>query len=117
MQKKMHPFFYYHFTINSHPILFYNDRFQFYYHRCILSAVATHYIYRGALMPVIIEAILVSASMLFIFSLAFLSIYLLAITMMPIERSLSKIIWDATTPKRPAPAPPKGSFRDFSRKH
>ena len=69
-------------------------------------------------MPVILEAILVSAGMLLIFSLAFLAIYLLAITMSPIERSLSKMIWDATNPKRPAPTPPPaGSFRDFSRKH
>jgi len=68
-------------------------------------------------MPVILEAILVSAGMLIIFALAFLIIYLLAITMAPIERGLSKMIWDATTPKRRAPTPPKGSFRDFSSKH
>jgi hypothetical protein len=69
-------------------------------------------------MPVILEAILVSAGMLIIFFLAFLAIYLLAITMSPIERSLSKMIWDATTPpKRPALPPPTGTFRDFSRKH
>jgi len=71
----------------------------------------------GPLMPVILEAILVSAGMLIIFALAFLAIFLLAITMSPIERSLSKIIWDATTPKKLPPTPPKGSFRDFSRKH
>jgi len=68
-------------------------------------------------MPVILEAILVSAGMLIIFFVAFLAIYLLAITMSPIERSLSKMIWDASTPKRPALPPPTGSFRDFSRKH
>jgi hypothetical protein len=68
-------------------------------------------------MPVILEAILVSAGMLFIFFLAFLAIYLLAITMSPIERSLSKMIWDATKPKRPSSSIPTGSFRDFSRKH
>lgn len=68
-------------------------------------------------MPVIVEAILVSLGMLLIFSLAFVALFLLAITMSPIERSLSKIIWDATTPKGPVTAPPKGSFRDFSRKH
>ncbi|MFA7403002.1 MAG: hypothetical protein WC007_03345 [Pelobacteraceae bacterium] len=68
-------------------------------------------------MPVILEAILVSFGMLFIFALAFLALFLLAITMSPIERGLSKMIWDATTPKRPVPAPPKGSYRDFSRKH
>jgi hypothetical protein len=68
-------------------------------------------------MPIILEAILVSAGMLFIFALAFVALYLLAITMSPIERSLSKIIWDATMPKRPLPTVPKGSFRDFSKKH
>lgn len=68
-------------------------------------------------MPVIIEAILVSAGMLFMFGLAFLALFLLAITMSPIERSLSKIIWDATKPKRREPVPLKGSFRDFSSKH
>lgn len=68
-------------------------------------------------MPVIIEAILVSAAMLLIFGLAFLAIFLLAITMSPIERGLSKMIWDATKPKRREPVPLKGSFRDFSSKH
>jgi hypothetical protein len=67
-------------------------------------------------MPIIIEAILVSAAMLLIFALAFLAIFLLAIAMSPVERSLSKMIWDATTPKR-LPPPAKGSFRDFSKKH
>ncbi|MDD2364890.1 MAG: hypothetical protein PHN84_01860 [Desulfuromonadaceae bacterium] len=68
-------------------------------------------------MPVILEAILISAGMLLIFALAFLALFLLAITMSPIERSLSKIIWDATAPKRPLPPTTKGSFRDFSKRH
>ena len=68
-------------------------------------------------MPVILQAIIVSAVMLLIFGLAFFAIFLLAITMAPVERSLSKIIWDATTPKRPLPKPPKGGFKDFSAKH
>lgn len=68
-------------------------------------------------MPVVVEAILVSTGMLIIFSLAFLAIFLLAITMAPIERGLSKMVWDATTPKKPVPVPPKGSFRDFSSRH
>jgi len=68
-------------------------------------------------MPVVLEAILVSAGMLLIFGLAFLGMFLLAITLAPIERGLSKIIWDATAPKRPLPTLPKGSFRDFSKKH
>lgn len=68
-------------------------------------------------MPVILEAIIISASMLLIFILAFVAIYLLAITMLPVENSLSKMIWDATKQKKPAKTPPKGSYRDFSSKH
>jgi hypothetical protein len=68
-------------------------------------------------MPIFFEAILVSLGMLLIFALAFVALFLLAITMSPIERGLSKIIWDATAPKRPLPTVPKGSFRDFSKKH
>ncbi len=68
-------------------------------------------------MPVILEAILISFAMLFIFALAFLAVYIVAVTMSPIERGLSKMIWDATKPKKPVSAPSKGSFRDFSSKH
>lgn len=68
-------------------------------------------------MPVFLEAILISAAMLFIFAMAFLALFLLAISMLPVEKGLSKMIWDATTPKKRAPVPAKGSFRDFSSKH
>lgn len=68
-------------------------------------------------MPVILEAIVISAVMLLIFGIAFFALFLLAVAMAPVERGLSKIIWDSTTPKRPLPPPPKGSFRDFSKKH
>jgi len=68
-------------------------------------------------MPFILEAILVSFGMLLIFSLAFLALFLLAITMMPVERSLSKMIWDATTPKKLPVSTAKTTFRDFSKKH
>lgn len=68
-------------------------------------------------MPVILEAILVSLGMLLIFSLAFLALFLLAITMIPVERGLSKMIWDATAPKRLPVSQPKTTFRDFSKKH
>ncbi|MDD2851976.1 MAG: hypothetical protein PHY09_08790 [Desulfuromonadaceae bacterium] len=68
-------------------------------------------------MPVIIEALLVSLGMLFVFALAFLGFFLFALTMFPIERGLSKMIWDATAPKKPEPPPPKSAFRDFSRRH
>ncbi len=68
-------------------------------------------------MPVILEAILASVGMLMIFSVAFFFIFLLAIIMSPIEKSLSKMIWANTAPPKPLPAPPKGSFKDFSKKH
>jgi hypothetical protein len=70
----------------------------------------------GARMPVIVEAILVSAAMLFIFAMAFLAMFLLAIAMFPVERGLSKIIWEATAPKK-LRIPPKSTFRDFSKRH
>ena len=70
----------------------------------------------GSRMPIIFEAILVSAAMLLVFATAFLAVFLLAITLFPVERSLSKIIWEATAPKKLRP-PPKVSFRDFSKKH
>ncbi len=68
-------------------------------------------------MPVVLEAILVSISMLIIFGVAFLALFLLAYTMLPIEKGLSNMIWDATKPKKTAATPLKGSFRDFSTKH
>jgi hypothetical protein len=68
-------------------------------------------------MPVILEAIIISVAMLLIFALAFVAIYLLAITMLPIENGLSKIIWDAAKQKKPVQPTTKGSFRDFSSKH
>ena len=96
--------------------MFCNDSFQFSSHRVYLKYKLILF-FAGAFMPVILEAILVSGGMLLIFFLAFLAIYLLAITMSPIERGLSKMIWDATSPKRPSSTPSSGSFRDFSRKH
>jgi hypothetical protein len=70
-------------------------------------------------MPVILEAIFISVGMLLIFALAFLAMFLLALAMFPIERELSKIVWESTAPKykRTLPTPRKANFQDFSRKH
>ncbi|HIJ95148.1 MAG TPA: hypothetical protein HPP94_05335 [Desulfuromonadales bacterium] len=70
-------------------------------------------------MPVVVEAIIVSFVMFLIFALTFLGMFLLAIAMFPIERELSKIVWESMAPKykRPLPTPRKGNFQDFSRKH
>lgn len=68
-------------------------------------------------MPLILEAILMSMGMLALFFLAFLVLFLLALTMAPVERELSKFIWTKTAqPPLKLPAA-GGSFRDFSKKH
>lgn len=67
-------------------------------------------------MPIILEAIVVSFGMLLIFTMAFFLVFLLALVMSPIEKSLSKMIWDSTSQKMPLPQP-KSSFKDFSKKH
>ena len=64
-------------------------------------------------MPVIIEAMLVSLGMLFVFALAFLGMFLFALTMFPIERGLSKMIWDATAPKKKGTASSKKRISRF----
>lgn len=66
-------------------------------------------------MPPIVEVIVVVTAMLGAFFLVFMMMFLLALFLAPIERSLSKMIWDMTTPTaRPTQA---GSFKDFSKKH
>lgn len=67
-------------------------------------------------MPLIVEAIFIALTMLVAFFLAFLMMFLLALFLSPIERGLSKFIWDHTSPSPPTPQ--KGpSYRDFSKKH
>ena len=67
-------------------------------------------------MPLIIEAIFIALTMLVAFLLAFVMMFLLALFLSPIERGLSKIIWDHAASRRPAVQ--KGpSYRDFSKKH
>lgn len=69
-------------------------------------------------MPPIIEFFVIIFTMLGAFFLVFVLMYLLALFLSPIERSLSKMIWSMhASPPPPPPAPAKGSFRDFSRKH
>ena len=66
-------------------------------------------------MPPIVELVVVVVAMIGSFFLIFLLMFLLALFLAPIERNLSKIIWDMATPKkRPGQA---GSYKDFSNKH
>ena len=69
-------------------------------------------------MPVMIEAIFIALTMLVAFLLAFVMMFLLAMFLSPIERGLSKIIWDRASSRGPATPGDKGpNYRDFSKKH
>jgi hypothetical protein len=70
-----------------------------------------------AAMPLVIEAIFVSLAMMVIFGLAFVLLFIFALTLAPIERGLSEYIWSHTNPPKPKAPVPAGSFKDFSRKH
>lgn len=67
-------------------------------------------------MPPMVELIVIVVTMLAAFFLMFLLVYLLALLLSPIERSLSKMIWNMHAPPPPL-ITKKGSFKDFSRKH
>lgn len=69
-------------------------------------------------MPLIVEAIFIALTMLVAFLLAFVMMFLLALFLSPIERGLSKFIWDHTAANTPARPSQKGpNYRDFSKKH
>ena len=70
-------------------------------------------------MPTIVEMIFVVVVMIIAFFLVFFAMFLLALLLDPIERSLSKMIWDMKKLKNPEPEqqPKIGSFKDFSKKH
>lgn len=66
-------------------------------------------------MPPIVELVVVVVAMIGAFFLVFLLMFLLALFLAPIERALSKMVWDMSAPKkRPVQS---GSFKDFSAKH
>jgi hypothetical protein len=65
-----------------------------------------------------IEAIFIAVAMLVAFLMAFVMMFLLALFLSPIERGLSKIIWDHAASRRPGTPGQKGpTYRDFSKKH
>lgn len=71
---------------------------------------------KEAPMPLIVEAMLMSMGMIVLFFLAFVLLYILALTLAPIERGLSNYIWTHTTPPPLKVPATSGSFRDFSKK-
>lgn len=69
-------------------------------------------------MPVIVEVIFVSFVMLASFFAVFLLVFLIALMFMPVEKSLSKMVWDLRAPKRPATsAQSTAGFKGFSERH
>jgi hypothetical protein len=62
-------------------------------------------------MPPIVELIVVVVTMIGAFFLIFMLMFLLALCLYPVERSLSKMIWEMTEPARQ-----KAAFKDFSKK-
>jgi hypothetical protein len=64
----------------------------------------------------IYNAIVVTSQMMAIFFCAFFVVYLLARALLPLERGLSKFVWDhRNDPLKPVTV--RGSFRAFSQRH
>lgn len=67
-------------------------------------------------MPLFVEAIMVVVVMLACFFGVFLLLFLFALALFPVEKSLSKMVWDMTSPPRPKQGAQPG-FKGFSEKH
>lgn len=67
-------------------------------------------------MPLLVEVIMVVVAMMASFFGVFLLLYLFALALFPVEKSLSKMVWDMTAPPRTKQAPQPG-FKGFSEKH
>lgn len=70
-------------------------------------------------MSTILEIMMIVVVMLFCVVCVFLLLFIIASALFPVEKSLSKIVWDLMAPKRKPLPPPKqqGGFRGFSEKH
>jgi hypothetical protein len=62
----------------------------------------------------LMEIVIVVAVMLLAFVVVFFLIFLLASAMLPVEKSLSKVIWEMTAPKRKPTPKEEGGFKAFS---
>lgn len=69
-------------------------------------------------MPLVVEIVMVMAVMLACVFGVFLLFYLVALALFPVEKSISKVVWEMTAPKRkPIPQQQQGGFKGFSQKH
>lgn len=67
------------------------------------------------ILNAVITAISATSQMMLIFFCAFFVVYLLALMLLPLERGLSKYVWDHTGVLKSERT--KGSFREFSQRH
>lgn len=70
-------------------------------------------------MPIALEIMMVVVVMLFCVVCVFLLLFVIASALFPVEKSLSKIVWDMMTPKR-KPSSSKqqqGGFRGFNERN
>jgi len=68
-------------------------------------------------MSTIFELVVVVIAMMGAFFMVFLFMFMLALFLSPVERALSKMVWDLTAPKPILASPKPKSFKDFSMKH
>ena len=68
-------------------------------------------------MPMIIEIVVTSVVVFGGLLMVFLFAYILAMLLDPVERALSKIVWDMTASNAIIALPKTGSFKDFSMRH
>ena len=67
-------------------------------------------------MPLFVEVFVVVVVMLGAFFGVSLLIFLFAMAMLPVEKSLSKAIWDMTAPPKRKTSAQEGGFKTFSQK-
>jgi hypothetical protein len=63
----------------------------------------------------IINAFLATSQIMALFFGAFYVVYLVALLLLPVERGLSKYVWEHARPPKHASA--RSSFKEFSQRH
>jgi hypothetical protein len=63
----------------------------------------------------VLNAIAVTSQMMAIFFSAFFVVYLVAVLLLPLERGLSRFVWNHSASAKHLPT--HGSFREFSQRH
>jgi len=68
-------------------------------------------------MSIIIELVFTAIVMFGGLFMMFLFVLILAMALEPVERALSKMVWDMTGSNAIIASPKPGSFKDFSMRH